>query len=184
MISEDLVEVQVTLERIKKFCKVAGIVLNIVFILVVAYWLILLLVAFASLFIDIDLSLVTTDTPALIIPLACSGFLLASLFKIGATVFLDVSHGESPFTLIQAKRLKWLSVIVVLYVFLEALLSPGFMAVLQLNGFDVGYSLVDYGANPSISINVGALFVAVVFFSLSLVFKYGVLLQEFSDETL
>lgn len=184
MIVEDLSEVEATLRRIRKFSKVAGIILNVVFFASVLYWLFFSLATILTIVLDIDLPFVTNGNPLLIAPLVCSGLLLAALFKTGAVVFLDVSRGDSPFTLVQAYRLRRSSVIVLLYAAFEALLSPGFMAILELNGFEIGYSLVDHSTDFSISVNVGALILAAVLFSLSLIFKYGVLLQEFSDETL
>lgn len=181
--SEEGQRVEASLDRIRKFSKVVGAILRVSFVLVLLYWLAFTALSIVSMTFSVDFGIETTESIYVLLVLLGIGFIMAILLK-GSDVFKDVALGESPFTLVQARRFKAVSLIVLVYVLLEALLSPGCMALLQMSGIDVGYVFVDYASSPSISINIGALLVAAVFFSLSLVFEYGLLLQELSDETL
>ena len=182
--SEEGQRVEASLDRIRKFSKVVGAILRVSFVLVLLYWLAFTALSIVSMTFSVDFGIETTESIYVLLVLLGIGFIMAILLKIGSDVFKDVALGESPFTLVQARRFKAVSLIVLVYVLLEAPLSPGCMALLQMSGIDVGYVFVDYASSPSISINIGALLVAAVFFSLSLVFEYGLLLQELSDETL
>lgn len=181
---EERRKVEESLGRIRKFSKIAGIILKVSFVLVLLYWLFFTLLSASSILFSKNFGIETAESPYVLIILLGIGFIMAYLLKIGSDVFRDVACGETPFTLVQAKRFKTASIILLVYVVLEALLSPGCMALMQMNGIDVGYVFVNYASFPSISINIGALLVAAAFFSLSLIFEYGVLLQELSDETL
>ena len=184
MICEDVNEVEASLNRIKRVCKVLGILLNIAFCAFLAIWAIFVV----SYTMELANSRVGTDTffedILSLLSVVVMGPLVAALVKIGSNVFLDVVRGESPFTMSQSNRMRRVAIILLIYAVFEAILSPGFVTTLQLGGLDIGYRITESPLEPSIPINAGVLLVAAALWAVSLVFEYGVLLQEFSDETL
>ena len=57
------------------------------------------------------------------------------------------------------------------------------MSIAQIDDVNVNFRDSSAAAH-TVSINVGSLLGAALLFTLSFVFEYGVLLQEFSDDTL
>ncbi|OUO95324.1 hypothetical protein [Rubneribacter badeniensis] len=101
------------------------------------------------------------------------GVMLAILIK----VFSDAANGESPFSMIQVRRLRKMSLALVGY----AIIDFGISCNAAFLHYDGRYSAME---DPVITINFAPFIAAAVVFAFSFVFKYGVLLQEFSDETL
>lgn len=99
-----------------------------------------------------------------------------------AVVFEDISLGNSPFTLAQAKRIGFIGWLLIVGVVLDAIISPDATFMMNVAGFDLGYvaSVQDY---PGLFINGHYLIEAIVCFCLSYAFKYGALLQQLSDDT-
>lgn len=116
--------------------------------------------------------------------LALVGLVAICLVYIGHKVFGDVAAGESPFAMVQVKRLRTVALLLLLYTVFEIALSPGLISAMSVEQLSVGYAVTNSVPAPILSINLGALLGAAVFWALSLIFEYGVLLQEFSDETL
>lgn len=109
--------------------------------------------------------------------------LFTVLFAIVKSIFRDMASGESPFTLEQAKRLRTIAIILFIQVLLEMVLSSGIVSILVSPDLSVGYWIGDSGVNSSVlTLNVGAFITASIFFAVSFVFEYGVLLQDESDE--
>ncbi|MCL2107754.1 MAG: hypothetical protein FWH20_00215 [Oscillospiraceae bacterium] len=105
--------------------------------------------------------------------LGLSGAGLAVVFDSVARVFRDVRRGESPFTLVNANRLKRISVVLLittlsLYLY-QLILS---VAGVYNDGLVMMFTGIAY-----------ALFSGVVG-GIALIFQYGVQLQEQADETL
>lgn len=107
--------------------------------------------------------------------LHCAVVLLIGLILV--RVFSDSARGESPFTLMQVKRLRITAALLILYTVAEFAVSLGasFM-IASGSAIGQGGSVVTLDAAPIVA--------AAVIFAFSFVFKYGVLLQELSDETL
>ena len=104
-----------------------------------------------------------------------------AVFAIAGIVFRDISLGESPFTLKQARRIRAIAWLLLLCALTEALLPTGGIVAYQVAGGVFG---TEYHTSPiSTSLRIGPIIVALVFFVLSSVFKYGVTLQELSDDT-
>ena len=81
--------------------------------------------------------------------------------------------------MLQVKRLRIIAVMLILYAVFD--IAMKYNAVfLQFNGMNSGYASMD----SMLTIDFAPLVVAAVVYAFSFVFKYGVLLQEFSDETL
>lgn len=99
----------------------------------------------------------------------------------------DISIEGRPFTEKNAGRLFKLAVIMVLYAILERIsleLQSQFMLYIGNNEIQVGNFIYDFASHSGTSVNIFPLIIAGVFFALSYVFKYGVSLQQQSDETL
>lgn len=99
----------------------------------------------------------------------------------------DISGARTPFTLFNVKRLFHLAVILLFYSVLEALLiavDAQFMVFIGENEIQVGNMFYDFTAHSGTTLNLFPLLMSAMFFALSYVFKYGVLLQQESDETL
>lgn len=110
----------------------------------------------------------------------CVFAIFASIFLIVAHVFSDISRGEPPFTYKQARRIRLISWLLFVYAVLDTIVPKG---ILLGEGPDASYSSVirfDEGYN---AINVEMFAAAVIFYFLASVFKYGVALQEDSDDT-
>lgn len=99
----------------------------------------------------------------------------------------DISEGRTPFTLQNAKRLLFLALILLLYAVLEMLLATvdsQFILSVGEHSIEVGSFIRDLASNSGTTLNLFPLLMSAMFFALSYVFKYGVLLQQESDETL
>lgn len=99
----------------------------------------------------------------------------------------DISEHRTPFTMKNAKRLLLLSFILLLYTALEALLTTvdsQFACIIAEQSIEVGNFISDFASNSGTTLNLFPLLMPAMFFALSYVFKYGVLLQQESDETL
>jgi len=109
------------------------------------------------------------------------GVTVSVLFLVFTGVFSDVAKGKTPFAPIQVKRLRVISAMLVAYAFLDFLISAN-NSIIERGGFSSGF--ITASDNAIIPINFAPFIAALVAFAFSFVFQYGVLLQEFSDETL
>ncbi|MCL1799121.1 MAG: hypothetical protein FWG23_05235 [Eggerthellaceae bacterium] len=112
------------------------------------------------------------------------GVLVCLSLIIAIRAFSDVIAGESPFTLKQAKRLRTLGTVFLLLAVAEALLSVlfgplSYGAELPGGGL-IGLVTVE---SSMISVNLSMLIVAVMCYGFAVIFKYGILLQQLSDDT-
>lgn len=99
----------------------------------------------------------------------------------------EISDARTPFTLKNAKRLRVLALILLVYDILAFLMDVfASQFLLQSNGLSIfiGEAISDFASNSTATLDLFPLVIAAVFFALSYVFKYGVLLQQESDETL
>ena len=109
------------------------------------------------------------------------GAIAACIFLVLITIFSDASKGNSPFTMKQVKRLQLISVLLVLYAIVDFIASAS-MPFTRIDNLGLGYTAIT--AKTVIPVNFAPIIASAIVFSFSYVFKYGVLLQEFSDETL
>lgn len=97
---------------------------------------------------------------------------VVAILFIASFIFKDMSRASTPFTQKNANRLKVI-----------ALLAAGFSLIVQ--PVRMLLTLLFFpAANLHVSINLGYLIFAIMFFCLALVFEYGAELQQQSDETL
>lgn len=109
------------------------------------------------------------------------GAIAAIMFIVFIGMFTAVAKGESPFTLAQVKRLQIIAAMLVLYACVDTCVSA-MVPFLQIGIFSLGYTSTS--DSMVIPINLTPIIAAAVILAFSFVFKYGVLLQEFSDETI
>lgn len=109
------------------------------------------------------------------------GAIAAGIFLVLIAIFSDASNGDSPFTMKQVKRLRIISAMLVLYAVVDFVASAS-MPFTRVDNLGLGYAAIT--AKTVIPINFTPIIAAAIIFSFSYVFKYGVLLQKLSDETL
>lgn len=167
-----------SLQTTEKVCKVISIVLKVVFAIVCIFWIIA-----SGFMVYSQVSFATTDN-------ACAlktgffvlyGLVFAFMFAVFIRMFSSVAKGESPFAMIQVKRLRIIAGLLLLYGVLEIIVSIN-APLLEISGMNSGYASTNN--NAIIPINLVPFIASFIIFAFSFVFKYGVLLQEFSDETL
>ena len=113
--------------------------------------------------------------------LSAIGLIITSAMLITAgMVFRDVSNGETPFTAKQARRINVIAWLLLAYAFVDSILPSGVVMAANMDGTVLG---INRNVSDIPSIRLGTILVALVFFFLSTVFKYGVKLQELSDDT-
>ncbi len=86
-----------------------------------------------------------------------------------------------------ANRLALLAIILLLCTVFEALLTTvdsHFVLSLGEHSVEVGNFVRSFSSDSGTTLNLFPLLMSAMFFALSYVFKYGVLLQQESDETL
>ncbi len=183
MLDEELRETQLSLRQVGKACRKCVIATKVSFVIFFIFWLI----AAGSMllpFFERSFSILNSDTNvfSLILHIA-RGAIVVMLFLILIRILKEPIRGESPFTMRQVERLKAASAMLLIYAILEAVLGYC-SALVQIGDFSAGYISSDGVTNAIMPINFAPFIAAAVVFAFSFVFKYGVLLQEFSDETL
>lgn len=166
-------EAELSLVKANRACKLICFLMKLIFSFVCVWWVVTIAIMLISL-IDPDVinNVGYLSFPALIAYVfSCMVMSVVCITLI--RIFSDVSKGCSPFTMIQVRRLRLMAISLVVYSVLE---------------FGITYcsSFLQYEAIGSsvATINLFTIIAAAVVFAFSFVFKYGVLLQEFSDETL
>ena len=140
-------------------------------------------------------SLATSNFDNGIPPLGLAVPVLYALYSVDACflpillgrILDDISKGRTPFTLQNARRLLLLALVLLLYAIIEAIstsVDSQFVLSFGSNMVEVGMPSHDLASNSGTTLNLFPLLMSAMFFALSYVFKYGVLLQQESDETL
>lgn len=182
MINEDVNETEVSLARLRKVAKVISVAFKIVFVVYCFVWL-AIIVLFGVLAFFPELLGISSSGVLPFVMCIVFGLLIGTLIRIATLVFVDVAKGESPFTKRQVKRIRWVAIIFLAYAVIEMVFPSGQASLVQEGSLHVGYSVASE-TSDSIYINPGMLGAAIIFYCLSLVFEYGTLLQQLSDETL
>ena len=111
------------------------------------------------------------------------GCVMFALLLIASRIFSHIASGESPFTKKSAALLRFIGILFLVRVAVEAVLSVGF----DYDALAFGAHFVSEGISgvdqSSVDIDASAMFLAFLFFGLSAAFRYGSLLQRLSDET-
>lgn len=123
---------------------------------------------------------------AIVLLLAFAGCIFSFIFLL-IRLFRDIVKGVPPFAFKHVRRMRLMSLSLVCYSLLELCISTLSLAIktaIQPNEAEASllyFGLTD-GAHPTV--DLFPILMAAVLFALSFVFKYGVLLQQLSDETL
>ena len=186
MLNEDALETQESISRINKVCKLINVVFKVILVIFCAYWVVAIVgMIFGAANNDSSQQLAGTIFFQILL-FSTHGVVIAFLIGVLIAIFSDASKGESPFTFIQVKRLRWIAGLLLIYAVLDFLITQNNAllsnALLSYSGMDSGY--ISTSDISIIQVNLGPLIAAGAVYAFSFVFKYGVLLQEFSDETL
>lgn len=176
-----------SLSRVSKICKILSLLCKLAFF-ILALWCIAVLALMCF-------SLSQTNFNGEILPLALAVPFLFILYSLNACLIpfifgkmlSDISEDRTPFTLRNANRLLFLALILLMYAIFEALLASvdsQFVLIAGNDSIEVGNFIRDFASNSGTTLNLFPLLMSAMFFALSYVFKYGVLLQQESDETL
>lgn len=146
--------------------------------------------AFAAAFVVVDVLLVVGSARDVLggasagslesLSAAVECLLYAVVLVVISLVLGDVAKGRTPFTARQVSRLRFLALVLLAFVVFDAVRSAGVLASAEWGDI---YAGVSNDVRTFIHINMFALFMAVLCGCLSFVFKYGILLQEVSDDT-
>lgn len=176
-------DIEEALGHISRTSKVFRTFFKIAFFIGIGFCLLSVIVALGSQLPDANRSAAMANKIITLVPLLIHGLLAVVLLKIGEFFFKDVAKGNSPFTIEQANRVRLAAVIFVVYGVFDLLWSPDLASALFLDHVSIGVWTMNNG--PIIThINSGVFIASIVFFALSIVFRYGVLLQIVSDDTL
>lgn len=183
MLIDEMREVETSLRRTRKICKFLKYVFKIALVFFVALWVVLLLVIALSIFSvgpfnQLNISLSVT------LPLVFYIFATIMLLSIMHGVFRDIADKRSPFSKTQVRRFRWAAVVLLAGAVVEAVFSSGVVPIAQIDDVNVNYRDSSAARGHTISINAGSLLGAALLFTISFVFEYGALLQEFTDDTL
>lgn len=179
--SEDVEETEKSLLKLSKVCKYMSLALKIVFAIFCVCWVLAAGLMVFSILNPGEFNVVDgASIPKLILNVAY-GIIIAIMFLIFISMFSGAAKGETPFTLDQVKRLRLISLMLVVYALLDFAIAYN-SALMQIDTFNSGY--VSTNGSAVLPLDFAPFIAAAVIFAFSFVFKYGVLLQEFSDETL
>ena len=169
MLDPDEIEARKSLLKLKVLCKRISVVLIIALAILCVCWVF----AISSMVIS-QINAETVNVRNDLNTLNIVMYLVHAMIIVAA-------RGESPFTMNQVRRLRIISALLLAY----ALVDLGISCNNTLIQFDLmNYGYVSTSDSAIVPLNLGPFLAAAIVFAFSFVFKYGVLLQEFSDETL
>lgn len=182
MLHEDAETTIDSLLRVKKICKIFDVVFRCVCVFIFIWW-IASSISLASYLLQSDQfekSGVVGISALLVFSFTC--IVLIAFFRVLSKMFFSLGNGASPFSLKQVERLRVLAILLVFYFGL--LIASSYVSVLlNQNGIYKGFFATGANANSFITIDPAPLLISAVFFALSFVFEYGLLLQAQSDDT-
>lgn len=174
MLDADTKETIHLLIKTQKICRIIRTATIAVFTFLCIWWLVSSCVMAYTL-----LNPELFDNPVTALSLAIyviSGVAMAVVCLTLIKIFQEASKGRSPFTMLQVGRLRLVAVALLGYAMLEFAMTC--IASLTQQGW------MSSSSSGAPTLNLFPIVAAGVIFAFSFVFKYGVLLQEFSDDTL
>ena len=177
MLEADLVEAEASMKKIRKVCRFIALGLRVILFVYAVYWTVALFNMVTS-FVSIDGG--SQNIISVVLHLL-HGLTIASLLLLFSSIFADTKRGRSPFGMSQVKRLRIIAGLLLLYSIVDFGVTLNTISF-QSGSLSSGY--VSTNSNVITPINLAPIFGAAVTFAFSFVFKYGILLQEFTDETL
>lgn len=178
---------ELPLQRTAKACRILSILCRTAFIILVLWSILALsIMCYTILASDLtfDVTLLSFITPIIYALYSANSCLIPLILS---RMLGDISIDGKAFTIKNSRRLMLLAFLQIVYALLEALLletNQWFFSYVGDNSIEVGKITGEFMANAGTSLNLYPLLMFAAFFALSYVFKYGVLLQQESDETL
>ena len=173
MIDEDAVKTERSLTKTKKVCRFINIAIRVIFVIFCVSWILVAGMMFLS-------TMGEYEGILRFIFFCASGIVIAAMFIVLIMIFSDVAKGESPFDMIQVRRLRIIASLLLIYAISDFAATYN-TASLEFSTLNSGY--VSTNDSVVIAVNFATFIAAAVVFAFSFVFQYGVLLQEFSDDT-
>lgn len=174
-------ETNSSLVKVRKVCKFLCSAMKVLFVIFCFGWLAASAATLYSLINPSAFNVVSNVSAISAVLCIVYGAIAASIILVLIGMFSDAAKGESPFTMKQVKRLRIVSAMLVLYALIDFVVSAS-TPFTRFDNLGLGYTSVT--AKTVIPINFTPIIAAAIVFAFSFVFKYGVLLQELSDETL
>jgi len=180
MTGDDRKEISDSAAKIKSIFKVIRIVCLAFLVLFAAIWLFMIGLQIFE-YVKGTQSDVNVGS---ILYLILFGILVCILLVITLVIFSDIIIGGTPFSMKLVKRLRIMGTVFAAYAAIDIFYSTAFYFTTDITGQYFGV-MGNSGADASfIGIGLAPIFAAFACFGLALIFKYGILLQELSDDTL
>ena len=180
MSDQEVEETRDSLYKVQKTCKLLSVIMKAVFGFFCLWWLLATILMCLSL-IGMNGSLGAEDIDIVgILLFVGGGAVIATILLTLIGIFSETAQGQSPFMMVQVCRLRRIACMLLVYAILDMLISYN-AALLHYDWANPGSLMV---TDPFVTINAAPIIAAAVVFAFSFVFKYGVLLQEFSDDAI
>lgn len=174
---DDRSQTERSLTKTNRACRFISGLMKVIFALMCIWWLISVGVMCGSL---LRPELFNNGNPVNGLTLAIYVISVTTMVVICITlirIFSDASKGDTPFAMMQVRRLRLVAAMLLTYAVLEFAMS--------CNATFAQQEWISSSVSSAVpTLNLFPFMAAVVIFAFSFVFKYGVLLQELSDETL
>ena len=125
------------MQRIVRACKVLSTIIKIIFAVLCVYWVFTTCFMVYTVFTDPTGSSGGLDFLRIVLHLAYIAVIVA-LFVVINGMFTDVAKGQTPFAMVQVKRLRIISVLLVAYCVLDIAITSN-NALLQYSGLNTGF---------------------------------------------
>lgn len=177
----DQIEKEISLKKLRKLCKLINIVLVVFLILLCIYWI--FAISFMLLSYSQSQQIAIRNDPGLlnIFFYFLHGVTIIALLAVFIRIFSSAAKGESPFVMNQVKRLRIVAALLLVYAVVDSAVSCN-SALIQYGAMNYGY--VSTNDSAIVAVNFTPFAASAIIFAFSFVFKYGVLLQEFSDDVI
>lgn len=172
---------QSSLLHIRKVCGAISICFKVILVLICVYWLFYIGGTVWAQINSVSFDVSEGTSWWSMVLYSAYGANSAALILIFISIFSSAAKGDSPFSMVQVKRLRIIAVLLLIYAALESVNAVN-VGLMQFDGINSGY--ISASESAIVAVNFAPIIAAAVIFAFSYVFKYGVLLQEFSDETL
>ncbi len=170
-------DIERSLGKAEKACKGIRIVFALCFALCIVVWVLMLGVLVYG-----CITSPSNVNGATVAYCAVYGALVVVMLGTLFRIFNEVVKGNPPFSEIQARRLRIVSLAALALVVLELIFTAGVSYAVAPSA---GYGIVvnDGASEPTVNLNVGMLVFSGIMYSLSAIFRYAALLQQLSDDT-
>lgn len=176
---EEFRELEASITKVRKSCRYVNYGCKVLLAIVFLGWIVLLGLQFAS----IAAGQADPSSYKEILYAFVYGLILVLLLLSGVRSFSAVVKGESPFTVNQVKRFRFAALLLILLTVVDATMSVGFSYDFTIAGVNAA-AVGGGGADRIVTdIDLMPLFFAAILYGVSILFRYGVLLQRLTDET-